>query len=78
MEGKQYVRTVPVKLRKAQNYLRNRHKDADFTFATKQFFQDIVALFETISVFTISVDDKANVPIGVTVATKQVPLVMHV
>ena len=44
-EGKRHVRTVPVKLHKAQNNLRNRHKDAEFTFATKQFLQNIVALF---------------------------------
>ena len=36
-EGKQHVRTVPVKLHKAQNNLQNRHKDADFTFATSFF-----------------------------------------
>ena len=36
-EGKQHVRTVPVKLRKAQNNLQNRHKNADFTFATSFF-----------------------------------------
>ena len=58
-EGKRHVRTTPVKLRKAQNNLRNRHKDVDFTFATKQFLQDIVALFKSKSVFVISVDDKA-------------------
>ena len=69
-EGKQHVITVPVKLHKAQDNLRNRHKDADFTFATKQFLQDIVALFGSKSVFVISVDDKVKVLIGVTAATK--------
>ena len=39
------VRMVPVKLRKTQNNLRNRHKNPDFTFPAKQFLQDIVALF---------------------------------
>ena len=78
MEGKRHVRMVPFKLRKAQNYLRNWHKDADFTFATKQFLQDIVALFGSKSVFVISGNDKAKVLIGMTAATKQAPLVMHV
>ena len=50
----------------------------DFTFPAKQFLQDIVALFGSKSVFVISVDDKANVPIGVTAAIKQAPLVMHI
>ena len=77
-EGKRHVRTVPVQLRKAQNNLRNRHKDADFMFATKEFLQDIVALFGSKSMFVISVDDKAKVPIGMKAATKQVPLVMYV
>ena len=77
-EGKRHVRTVPVKLRKAQNNLRNRHKDADFMFTTKEFLQDIVALFGSKSMFIISVDDKAKITIGMTAATKQVPRVMHV
>ena len=34
-KGKRHVRTVPVKLRKAKNTPRNRHADADFTFASK-------------------------------------------
>ena len=29
------------------------------------------------SVFVLSVDDKAKLPIGITAATKQTPLVMH-
>ena len=41
MEGKQHVRTLPVKLRKAYNNLRNWYKNANFTFPTKQFLQDI-------------------------------------
>ena len=47
-------------------------------FTTKQFLQDIVALFGSKIVFVISVDDKAKVLIGMTTATKQAPLVMHV
>ena len=47
-------------------------------FEHGQFLQDIVALLESKSVFVISVNDKSKVPIGVTAATKQAPLVMHV
>ena len=65
-------------MRKAQNNLRNRHVDADFTFATKAFLRDIVGLFGPKSLFVLSVDDKAKVPIGVIAATKQSPLAMHV
>ena len=77
MEGKRHVRTVPVKLHKAQNNLQNQHTNGDFMFTTKQFLQDIVALFGSKSVFVISVDDKVKVPIDVTAATKLAQLVMH-
>ena len=78
VEGIRHIRTVPVKLRKAKNNLRNRHKDADFTFTTKKQLRDVVSMFGKKSVFVISIDDKAKVPIGVTAVTKQAPLVMHV
>ena len=51
-EGKCYVRTVPVKLRKAKNTLRDRYADADFTFTIKgkyvilyPYFSLIMSLF---------------------------------
>ena len=72
-----HVRTVPVKLWKVKNTLRNRHADADFTFAIKRQMRDIVSLFES-DIFVLSVDEKAKVPIGVTAVAKQVPLIMHV
>ena len=77
-EGKRHVRTVPAKLRKAKNTLRNRHADTDFTFAIKRQMHDIVSLFGSDNVFVLSVDDKAKVPISVTAVTKQAPLIMHV
>ena len=75
---KRHVRTVSVKLRKTKNTLRNRHADADFTFAIKRLMRDIVSLFGSDNVFVLSVDDKAKVPIGVTAVTKQAPFIMHV
>ena len=78
IEEKRHVRTVPVKIRKAQNTLRNKHEDANFCFATKQYMKDIASLFGAENVFVLSVDDKAKVPIGVTAANKQSPLIMHV
>ena len=69
------MRTVPVKLRKAKNTLRNRHADAHFTFAIKWQMCDIS--LSGSDLFVLSVDDKAKVPIGVTAVTKQAPLTMH-
>ena len=39
---------------------------------------DMIYCFGEKCVFVISMDDKAKVPIGVTAATKQAPLMMHV
>ena len=45
VEGKQHVGTVPVKLGKGENNMRNWHINAGCTFATKGFPRDIVRLF---------------------------------
>ena len=75
--GKRNARTVPVRIRKAKNNIRNRHKDADFTFATKGYLKNIASVFGNKTVFPVSIDDKAKIPIGITAAKSQVPLVMH-
>ena len=77
-EGKRYLHTVSVKIRRAQNNLRNKHEDANFCFATKQYMKDIASRFGAKNVFVLLFDDKAKVPIGVTAANKQTPLIMHV
>ena len=76
-EGKKHVRTVPVKIRRAKNNLRARHQDANFTFATKEYLKSVASFFGQNNTFVLSVDDKAKVPIGVTAAKYQTPLVMH-
>ena len=38
----------------------------------------ILSSFGWDNVFTLSVDDKAKVPVGITAVTKQAPLIMHV
>ena len=76
-EGKRHVRTVPVKIRRAKNNLRERHSDANFTFSTKGYIKEIATCFGSKNTFVLSVDDKAKVPIGVTAAKYQTPLVMH-
>ena len=51
IEGKSHVRTVPVKIRKAQNTFRNKREDANFCFATKQYMKDIASLFGAKNMF---------------------------
>ena len=69
--------TVLVKIRKATNNPRKKHVDVDFTFANKTFLQDITILFGSESVFVVSINNKAKLPLGITVATRQAQLVMH-
>ena len=76
-EGEKHVRTVPVKIRRSKNNLRARHEDSNFTFATKEYLKAVASFFGPENVFVLSVDDKAKVPIGVTAAKYQSPLVMH-
>jgi len=76
-EGKKHVRTVPVKIRRAKNNIRVRHQDANFTFSIKNYLKQVASFFGSKNAFVLSVDDKAKVPIGVTAAKYQSPLVMH-
>ena len=71
------METVPVKLAKAKNTARNRHEDVNFTFATKGYMKCIASHFGKDVVLAVSIDDKAKVPIGITAAKLQAPLVMH-
>ena len=75
--GKRHVRTVPVEIRKAKDNIRNRHEDADFTFAAKGYLKNIASVFGNKAVFTVSVDHKAKVPMGITAAKSQAPFMMH-
>lgn len=59
-EVKLHVRIVPIKIRMAQNDPRNRHEDANFSFATKQYTKDIAYIFGAENVFVLSVDEKSQ------------------
>ena len=76
-EGKRHIETVSVKIRSAKNNLRSRHQDANFTFSTKEYLKSIAPLSGPDCVFVFSVDGKAKVPIGVTAAKLQPPMVLH-
>ncbi len=72
------VSTSQVRLIKATNTARTSHPDKDFCFATHNMIRDMIKLFGEQCVTFLSVDDKCRVPIGLTAATKQAPLMMHV
>lgn len=76
-EGKRHVKTVPVKLcRSLANQHRN-HQDTSFCRATIQNLETISSILGPNQVGFLSQDDKARVPIGITAAHKQAPMLMH-
>ena len=78
LEGKRHINTVPVKLIKAQNDHHARHPDTEFCTATINALEEVAAVLGKEEVTFISQDAKARVPIGITAANKQAPLMMHV
>lgn len=76
-EGRRHVSTVPVKLTRAQTDHHKNHLDSNFAETSIHYLENIASILGPDQVFFISQDDKARVPIGVTAANKQAPLLMH-
>lgn len=76
-QGKRHVTTVPVKLSKPQADRHQAHSDQNFCVATIRTVQTIASLLGPENVFYLSQDDKCRVPLGLTAANKQAPIVMH-
>ena len=76
IEGRRHHASVPVRLIRAQNTQRSQHPDRDFCFQTHLMVKSMCKLFGSQCIAYLSVDDKARVPIGLTAATKQAPLMM--
>ncbi|GBL99358.1 hypothetical protein AVEN_206775-1 [Araneus ventricosus] len=77
LEGKR-VLTAPVKLIHAQNDSHLKHIDGQFCVANIKRLEELSSFLGPLEVCFISQDDKARVPIGLTAANKQSPLIMHV
>lgn len=77
-EGKRHVITAPVKLRRPEADYHKAHSDQYFCQATIRNFETIASILGPTQVVFISQDDKARVPIGLTAANKQAPILMHV
>ncbi|KAF2888024.1 hypothetical protein ILUMI_18149 [Ignelater luminosus] len=74
LEGKRHVAMVPVKLSR----LEADHHKAHFCVATIRCLETVASILGPDQVFFLSQNDKARVPIGLTAANKQAPLLMHV
>nr|XP_043066048.1 uncharacterized protein LOC122321057 [Drosophila bipectinata]XP_043066049.1 uncharacterized protein LOC122321057 [Drosophila bipectinata] len=77
IEGKSHVRTVPVKLCRAQADYHKQHIDGYFATASIKYLENVASVLGPAQVFFLSQDDKARVPIGLAAANKQAPLLMH-
>ena len=66
-----------VKIRCVTNNFKEKHADGNFTFTAKEYLKNIASIVGQDSVLVLSIDDKAKIPIGITAATKQVPMVMY-
>ena len=69
--------TAPVKLISAKNSKHQNHPCINFAKATINALEELAGLLGPREVTFHSQDDKAKVPIGITAASKQAPLLMH-
>ena len=67
-----------VKLISAKNSKNQNHPCTKFAKATINALEELVALLGPRGVTFHSQDDKIKVPIGITAASKQAPLLMHI
>ncbi|KAK3925661.1 Transient receptor potential cation channel subfamily A member 1 [Frankliniella fusca] len=77
---RRHVSTVPVKLSRPQADLHRGHQDGKFCTATARYEISVEAVASVLGprqVCFLSQDDKARVPLGITAATKQAPILMH-
>ena len=76
-EGQRHVKTVPVKLIRAQNIQRKAHPDDHFAAAVNLYFRNLAEALGPEICLVISQDDKARVHMGLPAANKQAPVLMH-
>ena len=69
--------TAPVKLLSAKNSKQQNHPCKNFAKATISALEELARLLGPPELSFFSQDDKAKVSIGITAASKQVPLLMH-
>lgn len=74
---KKHVITVPVELCKPDSTLHTKHQDGPFCTATIRNLEPLASILGPEQVFFLSIDDKARVPLGITAANAQAPILMH-
>lgn len=77
MSLQKHLKTISVSIL-AEAVYNKCHMDAAFATATIRHLEELASILGPKQVFFISQDNKAGVPIGLTAANKQAPLLMHV
>ena len=77
IEEKRHVTTAPVKLFKSQNSNDASHPSTKFPRASIRSLEELGAILGAAEVTFHPQDDKVKVPIGLTTANKQAPILMH-
>lgn len=75
-EGKRHVETVPVRLKRPECDSHKQHMDSRFASRVIFDLEEVCSVLGPKQVAFLSCDDKARVPIGLTAANKQAPLLM--
>ncbi|GBN75368.1 hypothetical protein AVEN_247628-1 [Araneus ventricosus] len=65
-------------LSRAQGDYHRSHIDTQFAVTSIRYLETLVSILGPTQVFFLSQDDKARVPLGITAAIKQAPILMHV
>ena len=77
-DGRRHVQIAPVKLLRPETNLRKSNPDRMYAKSFTDDMKNIDEQFGNAAVTYLSFDDKAKVPIGLTAAKSQAPLLMHV
>ena len=78
LKGTRHIHKTPMKLYKSQNSKHSSHISTKFARSSIRSLEEIAVILGPEEVTFHSMDDKAKVPINITAAKKQTPLLMHV
>ncbi|CAG7828761.1 unnamed protein product [Allacma fusca] len=76
-EGKRHVKTVPVRLLRADKTKMKSHSDAHFAATTILHLRELAETMGQECCFILSQDDKARILLGLPAANIQSPILMH-
>lgn len=69
--------TIPVKLSRPEADKHSKHPDGKFCTSTLRTLESVTSVLGPDQVFFRSQDEKVRVPLGITAANAQAPILMH-